>query len=228
MIPRLLKASYYLVASPFMRANAIRHRLFSSASGTRKVQLGPGERNYLAGWVNVDANVLTAKADIWSDLRHKLPFRNNSVDCIYSHHVVEHLPDLDAHFAEMFRCLKPGGAIRVGGPHGDNAIQAMLSGRADWFGDWPRTRKSIGGRFENFIFCKGEHLTILTESFLTELAQDAGFEEIRVTRPRQTGMPEWFAEQVLELEPNSTPDLPSTLIIEARKPLAIGASGKSS
>jgi predicted SAM-dependent methyltransferase len=221
MIPRRVKAAYYAVASPVMRANGVRHRLMglrAAAASPAKVQLGPGQRNYLPGWINVDANLVTCRPDIWADLRHKLPFRDRQVDCFYSHHVIEHLPDLDFHFREMHRCLKPGGVIRVGGPHGDNAIKAMLAQREDWFGDWPTKRRSIGGRFENFIFCRGEHLTILTESFLRELAEDAGFAEIQVAEPKRSAFPQWFSDDVFDREPNATPDLPSTVFIEARKP----------
>lgn len=219
MIPRALKATYYLVTSPFMRINAARHRMLPRKRGSPiRVHLGPGQRNYLEGWVNVDANLISSRPDIWADLRFKLPFRDNQVDVFYSHHVIEHLPDLDSHFREMYRCLRRGGMIRVGGPHGDNAIAAMAAGRADWFGDWPRKRRSLGGRFENFIFCRGEHLTILTESFLRELAEDAGFQDVRVCSPGKTGFPGAFDENVFEREPNPTPDLPNTLLIEGRKP----------
>ncbi len=220
MVPRWIKASYYAILSPIMRINAIRFRHFPMHAGRDFLlaHLGPGQRNYIPGWINVDANLVSSKPDIWADLRFKLPFPDNFLDCIYSHHVIEHLPNLDFHFFEMFRCLKPGGVIRVGVPHGDNAMQAMMDERYEWFGDWPVKRKSIGGRFENFIFCKGEHLTILTRSFLTELSADAGFEEIKVCSPGETIHSEIFSKQVLDLEPNTTPDLPKTLIIEAKKP----------
>jgi predicted SAM-dependent methyltransferase len=221
MIPRQVKVAYYAISSPLMRLNGLRYRLFPGKrinGAASKVQLGPGQKNYLGGWINVDANLISSRPDIWADLRFKLPFRDGQVDCFYSHHVIEHLPNLDNHFREMFRCLRPGGVIRVGGPHGDNAVQAMLSGRTEWFGDWPTKRRSIGGRFENFIFCRGEHLTILTESFLRELAEDAGFVDVSLVAPKQTRFPQWFGEDVWALEPNPIPDLPTTLLIEAVKP----------
>ncbi|MCL4752356.1 MAG: methyltransferase domain-containing protein [Myxococcales bacterium] len=220
MVPRAVKAAYYFLLSPAMRLNAASHRVAPRLGNTApvRVHLGPGQRNYLPGWVNVDANLVSSRPDIWADLRFALPFRNDSVDCFYSHHVIEHLPDLDAHFRELFRCLKPGGLMRVGGPHGDNAMIAMQQGRAAWFGDWPTKRTSMGGRFENFIFCKGEHLTILTQSFLTELATNAGFTDVRTLAPGETTNPTLFTPDALALEPESDPSLPHTLLIEARKP----------
>ena len=173
------------------------------------------------GWINVDANAFTGKCDVWADLRNRLPFRDASVDAFYSHHVIEHLPDhaLGAHFREMSRCLKPGGAVRVGGPNGDSAARKLIEGDAGWFNDYPDKHRSVGGRYANFILCRGEHLTILTESYLAEIATDAGFVEIRTPRPgAETGFPGFIGEDVLSREDPPNGDLPHTLILEARKP----------
>ena len=139
-----------------MRLNALRYRHFpiSNNQPLQCAHLGPGQKNYLTGWINVDANLVTSRPDIWADFRFKLPFADSQLDCIYSHHVIEHLPNLDFHFNEMFRCLKPGALMRVGGPHGDNAIQAMQDGLHDWFGDWPSKRKSMGGALKISFFAR--------------------------------------------------------------------------
>lgn len=219
MVLHRVRVLYYTLLSPLMRMNAARHRLMPTALRKSKLaHLGPGQRNYLPGWINVDANFISSKLDVWADMRFKLPFPDNSIDAIYSHHMIEHLPDLDFHFREMFRCLRKGGVIRVGGPHGDNAITAMRSGRLDWFGAWPQDRKSAGGRFENFIFCKGEHLTILTASFLEELCSDAGFTDVSIVTPKKTHHPDVFNEQIFDIEPINNADLPNTILVEARKP----------
>ena len=44
-----------------------------------KVQLGPSRAKYLDDWINVDANIITAKTDVWADLQDELPFRDNTV-----------------------------------------------------------------------------------------------------------------------------------------------------
>jgi predicted SAM-dependent methyltransferase len=223
MISRALKATYFVLAGPAMIASgSIYRRLLAPRTGTVRVHLGPGQTNYLPGWINVDANLITSKVDVWSDLRSRLPFRDATVDAFYSHHVVEHLPDavLPFHFAEMARCLKPGGVIRIGGPNGDVAIKKFMEGDKAWFADWPDNRRSIGGRFANFILCRGEHLTILTESYLRELMEDASFVEITRRMPSvDTGYPLTIDARVLGLESESTPETPHTLLLEARKPI---------
>jgi predicted SAM-dependent methyltransferase len=220
MLSRSMKHAFYSCAGPLMRINGWIYRSFRApTSGEIKVQLGPGRDNYLAGWCNVDAN-LAAKIDLWADLRNPLPFRDGTVTAFYSHHVIEHLVDsrLVDHFRDMYRCLKPGGVIRVGGPDGENAAKKFAAGDMAWFGDFPDKHDSIGGKFTNFIMCRGEHLTILSESYLREIASAAGFINIhRRTPTTETGYPEIFNDT---LKVEFDPDLitPHTLIIEAEKP----------
>lgn len=220
MLSCTVKETFYKFASPLMRVNAFFYKTFRSPKpgDLVKVHLGPGQKKYMPGWINIDANMFTGKCDVWVDLRYPLPFHDATVDAAYSHHMIEHLPDLAAHFRDVYRCLKPGATYRVGGPDGDSAIKKFVDGDKDWFGDWPDRRNSIGGRFENFIFCRGEHLTILTHSFLEELLSDAGFTNIRKCMPtQQTYKPEMFRD-CLAMEEEFDFESPHTLIIEADKP----------
>lgn len=221
MISRELKSLFYVGMRWPMRWNAAFYRRYRAPrAGEVKVHLGPGIERYIDGWINVDANLVTAKIDVWADLTNPLPFRDGSVDVFYSHHVIEHLPDqaISALLREMHRCLKPFGVIRIGGPDGDSAIRKFIEGDTHWFGDWPDKRSSIGGRFANFVFCRGEHVTILTRSYLTELAAEARFSHIAFCAPAtQTNYPHMIGGEILGLEAESTPEAPHTVIMEARK-----------
>ncbi len=219
MLSRTAKDVFYRAAGPLMMLNGWVHRtLRAPRAGPLRVQLGPGQDHYLDGWVNVDANTFSGKCDIWADLRNPLPFRDGTVEAVYSHHVIEHLPDLRAHFDDVFRCLKPGGIYRVGGPNGDSAIRKFLDNDAKWFSDFPDSRSSMGGRFENFVFCRQEHLTILTYSHLEEILRAAGFVNLRRCMPTQeTGRPDIF-DVCLKMEYEDDLAFPHTLLIEAEKP----------
>jgi predicted SAM-dependent methyltransferase len=223
MISRQLKGLFYAVMYYPMRVNAWIYRQFRAPrSGVVKVHLGPGQRKYLEGWTNVDANLVSARIDVWANFTNGLPFPDNTIDIFYSHHVIEHFPDhlLPAHFKEMFRCLKPGGGFRVGGPNGDAAAKKLAEGDAAWFSsDFPDKRVSIGGRYANFILCRGEHLTILTASYLKEIAEGVGFTDVRVCQPGfETGFPQHIDSQVLSKEDQEKSGWPHTLIVEGRKP----------
>ena len=71
----------------------------------KKLHLGCGSHK-IEGWENHDMDV---------DLRAWLPFENDSVDFIFSEHVVEHLRPFEAwhYFEECFRILKRGGLVRT-------------------------------------------------------------------------------------------------------------------
>lgn len=131
-----------------MAINGLFYRYFKSPRrGIVKVHLGPGQRNYMPGWLNIDANIFTSNCDLWVDLKNKLPFNSNMIDAFYSHHVIEHLPDIYGHLKDVYRCLKVGGVYRVGGPNGHSAIMKYIENDKEWFSDFPDKRNSIGGTF---------------------------------------------------------------------------------
>src|SRR5690606_18493647 len=63
MLSRQAKQLFYELAGPVMKVNGWRHRVLSSASkgsdGKVKIQFGPGRKNYIEDWINVDANMFT-------------------------------------------------------------------------------------------------------------------------------------------------------------------------
>ena len=187
-------------------------------SGLLKVHLGPGKENYIKDWINLDANIITAKIDIWADLKFSLPFKDNSVDVFYSHHVIEHLPDIQQNFDEMYRCLKKNAFIRVGGPDGDTAIKKFIENDTSWFADLPDKRESMGGRLDNYLLCGNQHLSVLTRSYLLEIAAKAGFKNIKFCLPtKETFHSELIDKQIFEKEWESDFENPHTLIMEAEK-----------
>ena len=220
MFTRFQKALFYNIVTPLMIINSFRLKYLNSfkKNSVLKLHLGPGKRNYIDGWINIDANMFSGKCDLWLDLRYKLPFKNSSVHYCYSHHVIEHLPSMKSHFVDIFRILKSGGIYRLGGPNGDVAIKKFIENDSDWFDNFPDKRNSIGGKFENFIFCRNEHSTILTFSYLKEILEAVGFVNIKKYLPtKETQKPKVF-DQCLNFESENDFENPHTLILEVGKP----------
>jgi predicted SAM-dependent methyltransferase len=136
-----------------MRINGMLYRIARQPNEPIQVYLGCGQVHYIPGWVNVDANIFSARPDVWANLLDPLPFRKSSVKMLYSHHMIEHLPDrfFARHFRDMYECLIPGGGIRVGGPDIGNACRKFMEGDLDWFSSMmPIPRQSLGGKIHEF------------------------------------------------------------------------------
>jgi predicted SAM-dependent methyltransferase len=219
MLSRGAKAAFYNYFGPLMTLNGqlhrIRYRLIRPTD--LKVHLGPGQRKYLKGWLNCDANFVTAKCDLWLNLDKCLPFPENSVSSLYSHHVVEHLADLRSHFRDVHRVLQKNGVYRIGFPNADKAMEMYQAGRSDWFGDWPDKFNTPGGKLNNFLICRGEHVQIITQQYIREVLSEVGFRNIvRCTPAVQTEYPSHFAE-CLGYEDFDDVATERTMVIEAEK-----------
>lgn len=140
-----------------------------------RVQLGSGHKT-LEGWVNIDGNPTVRKA-IYYDIRKKLPFQDESVEILFASNVLEHFyPDeLEKILLEINRVAAKGSIIRIIVPSLEKSIKAYVNKDSMFFGDYPRSYKSIGGRFTNLIFTDGQHKMTFDFEFISELFIKAGF-----------------------------------------------------
>ncbi len=80
-----------------------------------KLNLGCGDRfNRGVSWLNTD--FMASPPFVYkTDLRKKLPFKNARFEFIYSSHVLDHFEPLTAELIieEIYRCLRPGGILRI-------------------------------------------------------------------------------------------------------------------
>ncbi|MEI7499781.1 MAG: class I SAM-dependent methyltransferase [Bacteroidota bacterium] len=84
------------------------------------IELGCGSSKQIKNAIGID-QADHATVDIVCNLENGLPFLpDNSVDIIYSFHLLEHLPDLSFFMTEIFRVLKPGGKKIGTVPHFSN------------------------------------------------------------------------------------------------------------
>jgi predicted SAM-dependent methyltransferase len=115
MIYRLLKPILYLLA--ILKAGLITVRR------NKRILLELGADEKRKGWTTLGLNI---GCDLFWDVNNRLPFRSNSVDQIYSSHLLEHLSYLDGQclIGECHRVLKPGGTFFVCVPNAKLYIRA--------------------------------------------------------------------------------------------------------
>jgi predicted SAM-dependent methyltransferase len=109
-------------------------------------------------------------------------FADNSLDAIYSSHVLEHLDyhmEITNTLKDWLRALKPGGLVQISVP--DLAVLARLLGddRLDKGQRFQVMRMIFGGHTHEYDY----HQTGLTEEFLTDFLQQAGFVQIERVQP---------------------------------------------
>lgn len=91
------------------------------------LELGSGAKKGQNGWITIDLS----GADIAHDLRKGIPFPTDSVDRIYTSHMLEHIPfrDLLVFLNECYRVLKKDGELSVCVPDAGRYIRAYAERR---------------------------------------------------------------------------------------------------
>jgi SAM-dependent methyltransferase len=90
----------------------LRAEILGSLTDPVKIDLGCGEQPE-EGFRGADLfSPLDSveKIDLYS---YPWPFADESVDYFRASHFLEHVPDWDAHFREIYRCLRPGGFYEI-------------------------------------------------------------------------------------------------------------------
>jgi predicted SAM-dependent methyltransferase len=129
-IKRLLKRSSFVVGAVrtaragvedikrfygFMIRSRQLERYFSDST-IRKVQLGTSH-SPVAGWLNTDLLPCSPEV-VYLDATKRFPFKDSTIDYVFSEHVIEHVEYQDAlaMLRECYRVLKPRGKIRMSTP----------------------------------------------------------------------------------------------------------------
>ncbi|NVM20706.1 MAG: methyltransferase domain-containing protein [Desulfobacterales bacterium] len=181
MIHQKVKDVYYLLLYPvsfFLRFLYMMHYKIFRSEFT-KIHVGCG-RNYLSGFVNIDAN-FQRKADYLLDARVKLPFPDDTIDFIYSCHMLEHVHITEAinMLKDWYRVLKPSGYARLTLPDFEYAIQIASKKHEAKF---PRAFDSPNGQAINFLFCDGQHKFAYAADVIEELASKIGFSKVEAAK----------------------------------------------
>lgn len=93
-----------------------------------KLNLGSGEI-YKEGYINIDLHY--PKADLKYDLKNPLPYSDNSIDEIYTSHLIEHFTrkEWQEIKKDWFRVLKPEGKLEVKCPDLEECLRAFLKNK---------------------------------------------------------------------------------------------------
>jgi SAM-dependent methyltransferase len=84
-----------------------------------KYDLGCGQ-NPEEGFIGIDLCSPTEGVRRIDLYQYPWPIETESVDYFRASHFLEHVPDWDAHFSEIYRCLKPGGYYEIIAPYYKN------------------------------------------------------------------------------------------------------------
>jgi len=154
-----------------------------------KLHLGCG-RNLLDGWINTDFNTAKFRGSDFLDVTEKFPYDDNSVDYVFSEHMIEHISYQDGKFMieESFRVLKSGGKIRISTPDLKFLINLYTEDKTDlqkryidYSVNHASYNVSIGTDtfiINNFVR-DWDHTFIYDEKTLKSLFESVGFSDVK-------------------------------------------------
>lgn len=178
-----LRLEFYLLRLRWNnRLNPLRQSKIKKFQAMSNVKLhwGCGSR-ILDGWVNIDG--FPAKGiDFMMDLRGQLPFRDNSVQYIFTEHVLEHLTE--DHGAgvlqEFYRVLQPGGTARIIVPSLRSFCEHYLQGDQDYFESTGTAQaEDLPSDGLNSLFYNHFHRCMYDYARLDRALRRAGFPDVR-------------------------------------------------
>ena len=148
-----------------------------------KINLGCGT-NRIPGWSNHDAEV---------NITRRLPWADDSADCVFVEHVVEHVtyPQALEFFREARRVLRTGGVLRVAVPSVERVWREATMAYCDFTRKWVQPEGDgefdrLRGAMTNILFMHG-HLAPWTQGLLQASLFYAGFDETQAWRPGESG-----------------------------------------
>ncbi len=122
-------------------AKARLRRRLSKTQRPLRLEIGGLQRR--KGWVVTNVNAVTRN---YLDATKRWPLEDGSVSVVYADNVIEHIP-LQAGralLAEAYRCLQPGGVIRLVTPDIRSHVELYLAGSASVRGAVGSTYRDLG------------------------------------------------------------------------------------
>lgn len=157
-------------------------------NAVRKLQIG-AQSNSIEGWLNVD--ILPKENTVaYMDATEPFPLENNSLDYIFSEHMIEHVTYEGGAkmLRECYRTLKPGGKIRIATPDLQTVAKVLTDSHEPAVQRYIRfyVDRFVGptvpydpAQMVNILFYQFGHQFIYNESSLSQALQQAGFTQVR-------------------------------------------------
>ena len=190
-----------------------------------KLQLGCW-KNIKKGWLNTDKSISGCLGGaIYMDVRKRFLLPDESVDFVYSEHLIEHLtfPEVNNMLNECYRVMKRGGIIRIATPnlnflvdlylHPEKDINKRYVELAAKKGHLPQKPVYVINRFHT----AWGHQIVYDYETLVELLKSCGFSDIC-----RCGMSKSSSSELCDIEAHFN-HMPyefcclETMILEAKK-----------
>jgi predicted SAM-dependent methyltransferase len=149
-----------------------------------KLEIGSGPVKGKNGWKTLDIN---EKSDLYWDLRETLPFPDNSIDIIYSSHVLEHFyySELIRILKDCQRILKPRGIMSVCVPDASIYIRGYSNlstfDREKYCAYKPAVISESRMDILNYIaYMNGNHRYMFDNENLIRILSSMGFISVRI------------------------------------------------
>lgn len=129
----------------------------------------------------------------YANAAKKIPLKDNSVEVIYSSHMIEHLTKSEAKsfLQQAYRVLNKGGIIRLAVPDlRRKVLEYLEDGDADRFvyetHMWYPEINSFFQKFYIFLTSPRHHLWMYDYKSMSKLLKESGFKNIVSLEPKQT------------------------------------------
>jgi predicted SAM-dependent methyltransferase len=146
------------------------------------LELGAEKNREMEGWTYVDLN---GDCDLTLNLTKPIPFPNDSIDTIYSSHLLEHFeyPSLLNLLKECYRVIKPGGTFSVVVPNAGIYIRSysnLDNFNVEYYCKYrPALNYNSKIDYVNYIaYMAGHHKYMFDEQNIITILEKTGFQKV--------------------------------------------------
>lgn len=162
----------------------IKTKLIFKRNKVNSLEIGLGESKKKKGFITSDLNL---KTDFPYDLRLGLPFPNESIDLVYSEHVLEHFSygDLISLLKDCYRVLKPNGVFSLVVPNARKYIEGyfhpeIMDVEKDCVYQFGLSYKSKIDYVNYIFYMDGQHRYMFDEENILTILSEIGFKDVKL------------------------------------------------